>query len=295
MQNLRKILEKTYVVDLEHHATLSSTNDRAAQCAALPHVKLPLLIIADRQTAGRGRGPNRWWTGEGSLAFTLLLGPETAGGGGRHRPLVSLAAGVAVAEAVAPLAPGCKTGIHWPNNVMIDGRKLAGILVETLADGKLIIGIGLNVNNRAADAPEEVRPRVGTLLDATGRRHDPAELLIAILGELQRQLADLAQSAEKIAVRTHELCLQRGRILQIVQGERKIEGRCLGIAADGAAAVGDRRAATSDLLGWRDAGRQAVAEEGDRSMYSDRVAARLTSIGKRSKGIGNSRPLLWLL
>jgi len=148
--------------------------------------------------------------------------------------LVSLAAGVAVVEALAPLVPGHEIGIHWPNDVMLDGRKLAGILIEVLSDGKLVIGIGINTNNTAADAPEEVRPRVVTLLDVTGQVYDPTELLIAILCQLQRQLAELARSPESVAGRTDKLCLQRGKRLQIVQGEKQIEGRCLGIAADGA-------------------------------------------------------------
>ncbi len=252
MENLRKILEKTFVADVEHHAVIGSTNQRAIECAASDRVKFPLLILADRQTAGRGRGSNRWWTGPGSLAFSLLIGPEvgwasqpvqeklpgTAGvlaGGLRSSGLISLAAGVAVVEALVPLLlPDHAIGIHWPNDVMLDGRKLAGILIEVLSDGKLVIGIGINTNNRAADAPEEVRPRVVTLRDVTGQEHDSTELLIAILCQLERQLRELALSPESVAARTHELCLQRGKRLQIVQGQRRIEGRCLGIATDGA-------------------------------------------------------------
>ncbi len=264
MQNLRKILEKTFVIDMEHHAAIGSTNDRAIECAAFERVKLPLLILADCQTAGRGRGSNRWWTGPGSLAFSLLIRPELAGTvgtpacggcvgwvfqpvqeespdavgipacGPRRSGLVSLAAGVAVVEALASWVPGHEIGIHWPNDVMLDGRKLAGILIEVLSDGKLVIGIGINTNNTVTDAPEEVRPRVVTLRDVTGRSHDHVELLIAILTQIQRQFAELALSPESVAARTHELCLQRGKRLQIVQGEKQIEGRCLGIAADGA-------------------------------------------------------------
>lgn len=137
-------------------------------------------------------------------------------------------------EAVAPLLPGHEIGIHWPNDVMVDGRKLAGILIEVLPDGKRVIGVGVNTNNTAADAPEDVRSRVVTLFDATGRACDPVELLIAILCQLQRQLAELDRSPESVAPRTQELCLQRGKRLQIVQGEKTIEGRCLGIGVDGA-------------------------------------------------------------
>jgi BirA family transcriptional regulator, biotin operon repressor / biotin---[acetyl-CoA-carboxylase] ligase len=97
-----------------------------------------------------------------------------------------------------------------------------------------VIGIGINLNNTAADAPEELRHRVITLRDATGRSHDPAELLVSVLCQLERQLRDLAVSPQQLVGRTHELCLQRGKRLQLSQGAKRIEGRCQGIAADGA-------------------------------------------------------------
>ena len=171
--------------------------------AAEADVRLPLLIAADRQTAGRGRGTNRWWTGPGSLAFSLLMrnvgwdqrvqasaGPPASVSGAPA--LASLAAGLAVVDAIAPLVPGHQFGIHWPNDVMLDGRKLAGILIEALPQGRQVIGIGINTNNSAADAPAEVRSRVATLRDATGRTHDSAELLIFILNRLRERLVELA-------------------------------------------------------------------------------------------------------
>ena len=262
MQNLSQILEKTFVADLEHHPVIGSTNDRAMECAAIAGVKLPFLVLADRQTAGRGRGANRWWTGPGSLAFSLLMGPvqaRPAGAAGermfdaarRPPPLVSLAAGVAVVEAMAPLVSGHEIGLHWPNDVMLDGRKLAGILIEVLANGRLVIGIGINSNNTAADAPPEVRLRVVTLRDATGQPHDQMEILIAILCQLQRLLAELGLSAGSLARRAHELCLQRGQRWQVVQGNTRMEGYCLGIADDGALLLdidGQPRAFYSGLL-----------------------------------------------
>ena len=245
MQNLRKIREKTFVADLEHHVAIGSDERPRDRVCRLPGLKLPFADPRRPADGGRGRGSNRWWTGPGSLAFSLLIGPDLAGPGGasacpplpacaRGSALVSLAAGVAVVDALGPLVPGHEIGIHWPNDVMLGGRKLAGILIEALPDGKHVIGIGINTNNTAADAPEEVRPRVVTLRDVTGRVHDSVELLIAILRQLQRQFFELALSPESIARRTHELCLQRGKRLQIAQGEKQIEGRCLGIAADGA-------------------------------------------------------------
>ena len=231
MPNLRKILENSFIAHAERYDSISSTNDRALAAAREPGLRLPLLIVADEQTAGRGRGANRWWTGPGSLAFSLLFAKDAAGATG---PLVSLAAGVALVDALAPHVPGHEIGIYWPNDVMLDGRKLAGILIEVLPDGKQAIGIGINTNNTAASAPAEVRSRVATLLDATGRTYDPTELLISILNRLEEQLAELAQAPDRVAARTNEMCLQRGRRIAVVQGASRVEGRCFGIADDGA-------------------------------------------------------------
>jgi len=231
MVNLRKILENSFVAEVEHHASIASSNDRAIAAAGEPDVRLPLLVLADAQTAGRGRGSNRWWTGQGSLAFSLLLESD---GGSRPSILISLAAGAAVVDALAPLIPGHEIGIHWPNDVMLDGRKLAGILIEVLPGGKQVIGIGTNTNNTAADAPAEVRARVATLRDATGGEYDTTDLLISILNSIEKRLAELARSPEQIVTRTNELCLQRGTKVQIHMGAQTIQGICQLIAPDGA-------------------------------------------------------------
>ncbi len=102
--NTDLLIRRTFVARVEHHATLSSTNDRARACAAEGLGPLPLLIVADEQTAGRGRGENRWWTGRGSLACSLLVDHDALEID-RHRssPLVALATAVAIVETVAPL------------------------------------------------------------------------------------------------------------------------------------------------------------------------------------------------
>jgi len=107
---------------IEHHATLSSTQDRAHELAgSLARCDLPLVIVADAQTAGRGRGTNRWWTGSGSLAMSLLFDPSAWDLERSASPQRSLCAALAVVDAVRPLLPAVELGIHWPNDVFAAG------------------------------------------------------------------------------------------------------------------------------------------------------------------------------
>jgi BirA family transcriptional regulator, biotin operon repressor / biotin---[acetyl-CoA-carboxylase] ligase len=230
-----RILATTFVARVEHHVTLASTNDRAAQAARETGGAMPLLVVADCQTAGRGRGVNRWWTGPRSLAFSLSLPPEQVGATRSKRcPLIAPAVAVGVVDALASRLPPGMLGIHWPNDVFAAGRKLAGILVEVLSDGRHIIGIGLNVNDTAAEAPEGLRDSVATLRDLTGRAYDRTEILMEVLKNLEAVLACLTSEPEKVAARADELCLQRGKILTVQQPGGAIAGRCLGIAPNGA-------------------------------------------------------------
>jgi len=256
MIDRQRLLRETFLARAELYAELGSTNDRAIQAAA-EGGPLPLLVLAERQTAGRGRGSNRWWTGSGSLAFSLLLPPWTELLGGsigagepgpracgtslpaelpRHvaTGLVGLAAGLAVVEAVRDRLPDVELGIHWPNDVFAAGRKLAGILVEVLPGGRVVAGIGLNCNNSAADAPEEIRHLVATLRDLTGREHARCDVLIGVLQQFERLLSRLSADPAAVARAANASCLQRGRQLRVRIGPRQIEGRCLGIAPDGA-------------------------------------------------------------
>ena len=125
-------------------------------------------------------------------------------------------------------------GLHWPNDVYVGHGKLAGILVEVLPDGRHIIGIGLNSNSTVADAPPEIRESIATLADLTGRTHDHTDLLVALMENLEATLVQLGEPVQRLGERFDLLCLHRGEVLTVHQGEQKITGRCTGIAPDGA-------------------------------------------------------------
>jgi BirA family biotin operon repressor/biotin-[acetyl-CoA-carboxylase] ligase len=140
------------------------------------------VAVAEEQTAGRGRSGRSWETQAGAaILVSVLLRPERA----VALPQLSLVAGLAVAEALEG-AVGVAAMVKWPNDVVIADRKVAGVLLETDGD-KVVCGIGINVSQDEATLP--VRPGLpaGSLVGVTGRQHDRAPVLGAVLNALERR------------------------------------------------------------------------------------------------------------
>jgi len=232
--NISHLLAAGFITRVEHHASLASTNDHARRLAAAVGREETVLVVADQQTAGRGRGQNRWWTGSGALACSLLLDPALRNIERRHFHLISLAAAMAIVDTAQPLVPAGQVGLHWPNDVFVNDRKLSGVLVEALADGRHIVGIGVNLNNSLAAAPAELCDVLTTLADIAGRPYDRTQVLAALLSGFDRVLAQLAVDAAGVAQRANALCLQHGQMITIESGNRVTSGSCIGIADDGA-------------------------------------------------------------
>ncbi|MEY4707577.1 MAG: hypothetical protein RJB58_1300 [Pseudomonadota bacterium] len=130
---------------LARHAELDSTNSEARRLAEKGEAD-PLWIIAERQTAGRGRRGRSWETLPGNLAATLLLRPQAPPGPVAQ---LSFAAALSVADVASHVAPEASVTVKWPNDVLVEGKKAAGILLES-GEGWLAVGIGINL----AAAPE---------------------------------------------------------------------------------------------------------------------------------------------
>jgi len=238
----------TFVRHVEIHDTLGSTNDRAAELARAPDIELPALIAARQQTAGRGRGSNQWHSTEGALTFSVLFEPTVFSLGPENWPKLSLTTAVAVCDAIAaelnrqspiPNPQSPRLGIKWPNDIMLDGRKICGILIESpggLAPVKdrLVVGIGINVNNSLGDAPRELASYATSLCDASATHHSQQTVLILVLNELQRQLIALGQRDPELPRAWQRLCWLSQQNVSVQAGERTVEGICSGIAEDGA-------------------------------------------------------------
>jgi BirA family transcriptional regulator, biotin operon repressor / biotin---[acetyl-CoA-carboxylase] ligase len=163
-----------------HHRTIGSTNARAQELATAgaPH---GTIVTAGEQTSGRGRQGRAWSTPAGTaLAVSIVLRDPP--------PLLTLAAALAVADVAAALdASGRAPAIKWPNDVLLDGRKVSGILAEgRLQEGWAVLGIGINVAVAQDDFPPQLRERATSL----GRKPaDVEQALELLLAALERWLA----------------------------------------------------------------------------------------------------------
>lgn len=171
-----------------HHRVTDSTNERAKELGArgAPH---GTLVTAGRQTAGRGRQGRRWEApADRALLASVVVRPLDA-----HDAVLPLAVAVAVCEACEEAAPvSCR--IKWPNDVWVEGRKVAGILVEGRPqEGWAVVGVGINVTTTAAELPPGIRGATTSLALARGepgRSDEPpaTALLSALLRTLRERL-----------------------------------------------------------------------------------------------------------
>jgi len=136
------------------------------------------LVVADHQTAGRGRLGRSWDAPAGAaLLFSVLLKPPPE----PPTPQLSLVAGIAVADTLERTL-GLSVQLKWPNDVMLRRKKIAGCLAEA-RDGAVVLGIGVNVNQTADQLPENA----GSIRSLTGRTADREELLAMLLGDLENR------------------------------------------------------------------------------------------------------------
>ena len=214
-------------------ARVDSTNDVARRIVASWDPKSPfpgLAVVAGEQTAGRGRLGRAWFSPAGRGVYLSVIralpSPVPVG--------LSLLAGAAVC-AVLRGRCGLKAGLEWPNDVLVGGRKICGVLVEVVGGGGpapvAIVGVGLNVTHRREDLP---RADTTSVLLETGRSMAPASLVPELVAAVDEEL--LRGCRPGYAVRRFaELTVHRvGEPLSCRDGERTVEGLFDGLEASGA-------------------------------------------------------------
>jgi BirA family biotin operon repressor/biotin-[acetyl-CoA-carboxylase] ligase len=161
-----------------HYKTLDSTSTEARRLIRQGAGE-GLVVIADRQTAGRGKPGSRWHSPPGNLYFSAVVKPFK-----NPRELAPITLlGALAARAVIERKTRLPVVIKWPNDLLVRGRKVGGILTERLPSGHLIIGIGLNVNS----IPPEVKQTATSLRRLTGKKYPARKMAVGLSAALDRE------------------------------------------------------------------------------------------------------------
>ena len=178
-----------------------STNEKAIEIGKKREDSEGIVVVADSQTKGKGRLGREWISPPGvNLYFSVILKPDIPP---TEAPLITLAAAVAVAS-VLRTWKGVPADIKWPNDIMIKGKKVGGILTEMKTRGKeidlVVVGIGLNVNMLLDDLPEDIRSATTTLEIEKGVPSDRVGLLGGILAGLDNAYKNLLNGNKRALI-----------------------------------------------------------------------------------------------
>jgi BirA family biotin operon repressor/biotin-[acetyl-CoA-carboxylase] ligase len=216
---------------LFHFQRAGSTNQLASDLARKGYPE-GTLVVAEEQTAGRGRWQRPWHSPAGkALLFSLILRPEILPS---QIPQITLVAGAAVARAVHRQT-GIRVGIKWPNDLIYQGKKFCGILVEGKVKNSLVLGIGVNVNQERDDFPPQLRSTATSLKMIKGEEVPRVPLLQIILETLEEDYEEYCRSGFA-PVRRYWLQYEAvlGRKVRLVISGQDFCGHAIGLAEDGA-------------------------------------------------------------
>lgn len=236
---LRKYLANLPLREIKYLDSTGSTNDEALAWAANDAKDLS-VVIADEQTAGRGRLDRKWFTPPGTaLAFSVILRPTAAERAQLSR-IVGLAA-LAIMDAL--MKRGLSPQVKWPNDILLNGRKAAGVLVESVWSGDqvdcVVIGIGVNVLKGAVPAQNVLQFPATSLEDALGHPVERLEVLRDILGALIALRPQLGE--DEFIMKWEQGLAYRGRQVQVeTEAEGSFVGYISGLEKDGSLRLNDQ-------------------------------------------------------
>jgi len=219
-----------------YYPSIGSTNDEAKKLAQnrAPH---GTLVIAEEQTGGKGRLGRTWISPprEG-IWLSIILRPSLEP---YEAPRITMTCAVAAAKAIRKVA-GIDCRIKWPNDLLVEGKKVAGILTEMSADmdsiNFVVTGIGINVNN--TDFPAEIKETATSLKLASGKNVDRLKILTEFLSQFEGFYRDLENGDfEKILGEWRELSCNLGKRVRIIGRNSELEGIALDVDSDGALLV----------------------------------------------------------
>jgi BirA family biotin operon repressor/biotin-[acetyl-CoA-carboxylase] ligase len=224
--------------DVEFLGEVTSTNILARERAE-KGCREGLVLVASSQTSGKGRLDREFHSPEGGLYLSIVLKPKILPS---QSGIIPLMAGLAVSKAISTTVMR-ETSLKWPNDVMMDGKKICGILNQAAVKGEgveyLIIGIGINVNSTLEQLPDKIQGSAGTLKELTSKEIDMKDLfrnLICFLDMLYLQFlsGDISTILDSWSERSSTV----GKHVKVRSGSNIIEGKALGLDQSGALLLG---------------------------------------------------------
>ncbi len=231
---VRKRLRGSLFGKRVHHFFKTDSTNRVAM--ELGHAGEPegAVILAEEQTDGRGRAGRVWQSERGAgLYVTLLLRPKLAP---VHAPLLTMLAGISVHSAIQSQA-GLAAELKWPNDILLGGKKIGGILTEMHAEPSqvrfVIVGIGVNVNQEKFSG--ELAGSATSLRKETGRLHSRLELLVKLLQQFESDYNRFLREGPGYVVQRFELAsdFANGKKVRVSTGAETYLGTTAGLSADG--------------------------------------------------------------
>lgn len=213
--------------------SIDSTNTKAKELAEAGHPS-GTLVVADQQTLGRGRRGRSWESpARTGIFMTLMLKPDI---NPNNASMLTLVAAMATARAITEVT-GEAAQIKWPNDIVMNGKKVVGILTEMSAQfdyiNHIVVGIGINVHNE--EFPEEIAKTASSLLLECGHRIHRASLIEAFLEEFERLYAVYLETEDMSGLQKEydSLLVNRGRQVRVLDPKEPFEGKAMGITKKG--------------------------------------------------------------
>lgn len=219
--------------EIYYFDSIDSTNTKAKELAEEGHPS-GTLVVADRQTAGKGRRGRSWESPSGiGIFMTLMLKPEI---NPNHASMLTLVAAMATTRAIRRVT-GVPAMIKWPNDIVMNGKKVCGILTEMSAQfdyiNHIVIGIGINVHNE--DFPEEIAQTASSIYLESGQHIHRASLIEAFLEEFEDVYAEYlkTEDMEGLMKEYDAMLVNRGRQVRVLDPKEPFEGKAMGITKKG--------------------------------------------------------------
>jgi BirA family biotin operon repressor/biotin-[acetyl-CoA-carboxylase] ligase len=230
----KNLAGKPFGQKLYYYPVTGSTNDEAFRLGVAGALE-GTIVIADSQTKGKGRLQRVWHSPAGTNIYTsIILRPQLEVA---RAPQISIAAGVAVAEVLEKYCPG-KIQLKWPNDVLLNGKKICGILAQVKTNVReidfIVLGIGINANIDYNELPEDIRKLATSLNIETGREISRLELIISLYENLAKWYKKLiADGFSSVKEKWLSMAPMIGMRVQIMSGDEVISGKALGIDEQG--------------------------------------------------------------